>query len=179
MRTRMRGHLGDYGRYCHIAAIAVCAWLPRARSSHPRVAAKYCELRNPDTGSDQILLGDGGAEAVVVGDEFADELVQALLEDFLHAAVLDARADCARQPLRHALAAVRLGDLVEMAHEIAAAIGERARHLAWVAADTSVGGAVRTARALARAASKQLRIDDALALAKARNSVTVSSLASW
>ena len=38
--------------------------------------------------------------------------------------------------------------------------------------------AVRTARALDRATSKQLRIDDGLEVEKARNSVTVSSLAS-
>ncbi len=38
--------------------------------------------------------------------------------------------------------------------------------------------AVRTARALARATSKQLRIEDGLSVEKARNSVTVSSLAS-
>jgi len=37
---------------------------------------------------------------------------------------------------------------------------------------------VRTARALPRAISRQLRIDDGLAVEKARNSVTVSSLAS-
>ena len=38
--------------------------------------------------------------------------------------------------------------------------------------------AVRTARALVRATSKQLRIDDGLTVENARKSVTVSSLAS-
>jgi hypothetical protein len=38
--------------------------------------------------------------------------------------------------------------------------------------------AVRTARALTRAVSKQLRIEDGLVVEKARNSVTVSSFAS-
>src|SRR6266699_2834209 len=37
----------------------------------------------------QILLGDGGAEAVVVVDEFADEFVHSLLENLVHAAVLE------------------------------------------------------------------------------------------
>jgi hypothetical protein len=38
--------------------------------------------------------------------------------------------------------------------------------------------AVRTARALTRAVSKQLRIEEGLLVEKARNSVTVSSFAS-
>src|SRR5215510_12402460 len=47
-----------------------------------------------------------------------------------------------------------------------------------MASHISTVSAVRTARALVRASSKQLRIDDGLALEKHRNSVTVSSLAS-
>ena len=42
----------------------------------------------------------------------------------------------------------------------------------------STVSAVRTARALTRAISKQLRIDDGLVVEKARKSVTVSSFAS-
>ncbi len=47
-----------------------------------------------------------------------------------------------------------------------------------MASHISMVSAVRTARALSRALSKQLRIDDGLLVEKARNSVTVSSLAS-
>ena len=42
----------------------------------------------------------------------------------------------------------------------------------------SIVSAVRTERALMRAVSMQLRIEDGLSVEKARNSVTVSSLAS-
>src|ERR1043165_1984190 len=66
------------------AAAAVQAILPTLRS----------------LASHQILLRYGGAERVVVGDELADELVQAALEDFVHAAVLQAGADGARLALR-------------------------------------------------------------------------------
>src|SRR5580704_9717064 len=47
-----------------------------------------------------------------------------------------------------------------------------------MASHISMVSAVRTARALSRALSKQLRIEDGLAVEKARNSMTVSSLAS-
>jgi hypothetical protein len=47
-----------------------------------------------------------------------------------------------------------------------------------MASHISTVRAVRTARALVRASSKQLRIDAGLAVEKQRNSVTVSSLAS-
>jgi hypothetical protein len=47
-----------------------------------------------------------------------------------------------------------------------------------MASHISMVSAVRTARALVRAISKQLRIDDGLAVEKHRKSVTVSSLAS-
>ena len=47
-----------------------------------------------------------------------------------------------------------------------------------IASHISMVSAVRTARALVRATSKQLRIDDGLSVEKARKSVTVSSLAS-
>jgi hypothetical protein len=38
--------------------------------------------------SSEELLGYGGAQTVVLGNEFADKLVQAALEDPVHAAVL-------------------------------------------------------------------------------------------
>ena len=47
-----------------------------------------------------------------------------------------------------------------------------------MASHISTVSAVRTARALLRAISKQLRIDDGLSVENARKSVTVSSLAS-
>ena len=47
-----------------------------------------------------------------------------------------------------------------------------------IASHISIVSAVRTARALLRATSKQLRIDDGLSVENARKSVTVSSLAS-
>ena len=77
------------------------------------------------------------AQPVVGGDELADELVQALLEDLLHAAVLKPGADRAGLPLRRALAAIGLRDVVEVLHQIAVAARERARHL--VLEDEQVG----------------------------------------
>src|SRR5262249_25546071 len=77
----------------------------------------------------QILLGDGGGEPVVVGDESADELVQPVLEYLLHAAVLEPRADRTREPLRRSLPAVGARHLIEVAHHVVVAAGERARHL--------------------------------------------------
>src|ERR1051326_8660911 len=47
-----------------------------------------------------------------------------------------------------------------------------------MASHISIVSAVRTARALERATSKQLRMDEGLEVEKARKSVTVSSLAS-
>ena len=47
-----------------------------------------------------------------------------------------------------------------------------------MASHISMVSAVRTARALQRASSKQERIEDELAVEKARKSVTFSSLAS-
>src|SRR5215470_7338993 len=68
--------------------------------------------------SDQVLLADGGAEPIVVRHELADELVQAALEQLVHAAVLEPGADLAREPLCSALAAVGARDVVEMTHKI-------------------------------------------------------------
>src|SRR5262245_5852743 len=85
----------------------------------------------------QILLGDGGAETVVVLDEFADELVHSLLENLLHAAVLEPGAHGAGLALGRTLAAIGAGDVVEIEHEVLVAARERARHL--IAQDEEIG----------------------------------------
>src|SRR5947209_3289444 len=46
-------------------------------------------LRLPAPALHQILFGDGGTEAVVVVDEFADEFMHSLLKNLVHAAVLE------------------------------------------------------------------------------------------
>src|SRR3954451_4042818 len=71
--------------------------------------------------SGQELFGDGAAEAVVVVDEFVDELVQALLEDLLHAAVLQPGADGAGLALRRPLPPIGAGDPVEILHQVVVA----------------------------------------------------------
>src|SRR5262245_65911290 len=87
-------------------------WMRMGREvSQIRTTRKETEQRR----SHQILLGDGGAEAVVVGDEAADELVQAVLENLVHAAVLDARAGGACHPLRWSRASIGAGAQVETA----------------------------------------------------------------
>src|SRR3954452_12471523 len=73
------------------------------------------------TASGQELLGDGAAEAVVIVDEFVDEFVQALLEDLLHAAVLQPGADGAGLALRRPLPAISAGDPVEILHQVVVA----------------------------------------------------------
>ena len=66
---------------------------------------------------------------MIVGDELADELVQAALENLLHSAVLDPCADGAGLPLRRSLAAIGASDVIEVLHHITVAARERARHL--------------------------------------------------
>src|SRR5262249_57077797 len=72
----------------------------RARSGGQRVLdcplARAMTAENGAAPSHQILLREGGAEPVVVGDELADELVQPGLEDLVHAAVLQAGAGLRR-----------------------------------------------------------------------------------
>src|SRR5262249_6799704 len=85
----------------------------------------------------QILLGDGGAEAVIIVDEFADEFVHSLLENLVHAAVLQSGAHRARMALGRPLAAVGAGDVVEVDDEILVAARERSRH--FIAQDQQVG----------------------------------------
>src|SRR5580765_6748043 len=91
---------------CHVGwakrSVPTAAWhgtdLGPARDRHYRCAGRAsptCVRLCPscESASHQILLGHGGAESVVVGDEAADELVQPVLEDLVHAAVLQAGAD--------------------------------------------------------------------------------------
>src|SRR5262252_738265 len=77
----------------------------RNKSRHDR----YCSC--------QKLLGDRGAEPVVLDNELADELVQAPLKDPIHTAVLQPRANAAGLPLRRALPAIGVGDRIEIAHD--------------------------------------------------------------
>jgi hypothetical protein len=53
------------------------------------VTAALSSRRRLFRGSGQILFRDRGVEFVVVDDEFGDELMQAVLEDLGHAAVLE------------------------------------------------------------------------------------------
>src|SRR5260221_13239528 len=66
----------------------------------------------------QILLGDGGAEAVVVVDEFADGFVHSLLENLVHPAVFELGAHRAPMALGRPLAAPGAGDVVEKGDEV-------------------------------------------------------------
>ena len=75
------------------------------------------------------LFGNGGAQRVLLGNEFADEFVQAALKDAVHLAVLQPGADAARLALGRALPAVGAGDLVEIAHHRLVARSERSWHL--------------------------------------------------
>src|SRR5262249_35243023 len=87
--------------------------------------------------SRQILLGDGNTESIVVADEIADELMQPILENLLHAAVLDARPHRAPVALGYSLATVRAAEMIEIEHEILIAAGKRARQL--IAQDEQIG----------------------------------------
>src|SRR5262249_16587683 len=106
----------------------------RAAQSIPdrvRAAESGCCLavrRPPSLCLYQILLGDGGAKAVVVVDEFADEFVHSLLENLVHAAVLESSAHRARMALGQPLAAIGAGDVVEVDDEVLVAARERSRH---------------------------------------------------
>src|SRR5438034_8382785 len=82
-----------------------------------------------DLWSGQILLGNGGAEPVVIANESGDELVQAGLENAVHAAVLQPRAQRAGLPLGRTLAAIVGRQRVEVLHQVLVAAGQRARHL--------------------------------------------------
>src|SRR5262245_3352619 len=82
-------------------------------------------------GSAQEVEGaDLAAEAQRVVDDAGQELVQALVEDRVDAAVAQARVDLAGAPVALAAApAERLGEVVEGRDDLPVAADERARHL--------------------------------------------------
>src|SRR5262252_8809873 len=104
MRIRMSGQPMCEGRTYRTACV--------------RPSAVAAVLRPPAPALHQILLGDGGAEAVVVVDEFADEFVHSLLENLVHATVLELGAHRARMALGRPLAPVGAGDVVEVDDEV-------------------------------------------------------------
>src|ERR1700710_2403064 len=83
--------------------------------------------QRPCSDSNQILLADDLAKPAVVGDEFLDELMHAVLEDIGHVAVLKTVANAAGMALRGALAAVGDADLIEVADQVAVTARQRAR----------------------------------------------------
>src|SRR5271165_3487895 len=80
-----------------------------------------------EVASDQILFGDDFAEPAVIRDEFLDELVDSVLEDIVHMAVLQTVADATGMALRGALATIGDPDLVKVAYQIAVTTGQRSR----------------------------------------------------
>src|SRR5262250_675567 len=103
----------------------LCVSRTRSTFVTPSAIKNECGARRLD----QILIGNRGPEPVVVGDESADEFVQPALEDLVDAAVLEPRADRTGLALCRALAAVSVGDVVEIADEVLIAARERTRHL--------------------------------------------------
>src|SRR5882724_6214454 len=77
--------------------------------------------------SNQILPGDDFTEPCVVCNELLDEFMHAVLEDIIHMAVFQPVADAAGVALGGALASIGNPDLVEIAHQVAIAAGERPR----------------------------------------------------
>src|SRR6185312_2640748 len=100
-----------------------CAGSSRATMPLP---ARGC----PRRGSHQILLRNGRAQTVVLADELGHEVVQPRGEDLLDRKVVKLRQSEPGLPLARALAAIGVGELVEIAAEILVAGGQRARHLA-------------------------------------------------
>src|SRR6188472_1251618 len=95
----------------------------RPCAGHPRLSFRKPDVDGRDkpghaVASNQILLANGRSQLVVLRDELADELVQPALEDLVHAAVLDARADRAGLALRNPLPAIGARDVIEIEHEI-------------------------------------------------------------
>src|SRR5215471_857542 len=103
----------------------LCVWRTRSTFGTTLVIKDECGARRLD----QILVGNCGPEPVVVGDEPANEFVQAALEDLVDTAVLEPRADRTGLALRRAVAAVSIGDVVEITDEVLIAARERTRHL--------------------------------------------------
>src|SRR4051812_31480119 len=107
------------------------------RKSVRRFSEKIMLNQKRPANSNQILLADDLAEAVVVADELFDEFMQATLEDVVHVAVLEAVADAAGMALRRPLPAIGDADLVEVADEVLIAASQRARQR--VVEDQEVG----------------------------------------
>src|SRR5262245_12507393 len=77
--------------------------------------------------SDQILPADDFAEPRIVGDELLDEFMNAVLEDVIHMAVLEAVADASGVALRRSLAPIGDANLVEIPHQVFITACERSR----------------------------------------------------
>ena len=77
-----------------------------------------------------VCGGDLEAESVVAGDELAQELVQAGLEDGVHVALRQQSPRLVREALAPVAVAVEAAKLVEGRHQLLVAGPERARHLA-------------------------------------------------
>src|SRR5262249_48502011 len=91
----------------------------------------------PTLDSYEELLGYGGAQPVVLGNDFTDKLMQPALKDPGHAAVLKPGADAPGLSLGRPLPAVDAGNCIEIAHDRLVAGGERARH--FVFQDQEIG----------------------------------------
>src|SRR5450631_3733415 len=98
-------------------------------AGHRRAEAtpSFRRLCPATTASNQILLGDDLTEASVIGNEFLDELMDAVLEDIVHMAVFKPVADAAGMALGGALTAIGDPDLVEVPHQIAVTARQRTR----------------------------------------------------
>src|SRR5262249_55914276 len=105
--------------------------------SHRKKSQGVSSLAMMYRDSCQELLGDRGAEPVILDNELADELVQATLKDPIHPAVLQPRANAARLPLRWTLPAIGAGDRIEIVHNGLVAGCKRTRHL--IPQDQKVG----------------------------------------
>ena len=71
-----------------------------------------------DPCSQQVLLRNRGAKAVIVLDEVVDEFVQPALKNPLDLAVFQPRPDGAGVPLRRSLTAIGVGDAIEILHQV-------------------------------------------------------------
>src|SRR6516164_1254934 len=108
----------------HIFSLRLKTWMAGTSAAMTKFGCKVTPAKEGSlfAGHDrycscQKLLGDRGAEPVVLDNELADELVQAPLKDPIHTAVLQPRANAAGLPLRRALPAIGVGDRIEIAHD--------------------------------------------------------------
>src|SRR3954452_17319216 len=77
----------------------------------------------------QVLLDDRHPELVILGDELADEFMQAALKDAVHPAVLQTRANAAGIALNRSLPAIGARHLIQVAHDRLVAGRQRARQI--------------------------------------------------